>query len=100
MESVEEYLVFSPRLLVRGLTSPLTDVVVENLRLFQKGDPFGHHHDIGDGLLSCLRKFFPLLQLFNQSGNGVSQGRRDPSYSLRSPRGRFRQSPRNWRTGV
>ena len=68
--SVEEQLVFFPRLLVRGMTSPLTDVVVEKPRLSQKGDPFGHHHVIRDGLYSCSRKFSPLLQLFFQLGKG------------------------------
>ena len=39
-------LVFSPRLEVGGLLSPLSDVVVENPYLSQKGDTFGHHHGI------------------------------------------------------
>ena len=59
-----------PRPLVGVLTSPLTDVVVENPRLRQKGDLFGHHHGIRDGISFCLRKLYPLFQLFYQSGKG------------------------------
>ena len=68
MRYVEEQLVFGPRILIRGLTSPLADVVIENPRLRQKGNPFGHHHVIIDGLSSFSRKLYPLFLLFNQSG--------------------------------
>ena len=70
MCSVEKQLVLRPRVLVGGLTSPLSDVVVENIRLRQKGDPFGHHHGVGDRLPSFSREFSPLFQLFYQSGKG------------------------------
>ena len=56
--------------MVRGLMSLITDVVVEKPRMRQKGDPFGNHHGIGDGLSSWSHKFSPLYQLFNQLGKG------------------------------
>ena len=70
MCSVEEHLVVCPRLLVSGMTSPLSDVFVENTCLCQKYDPFEHHHSVGDRLPSWSHKLSPLLQLFYQLGNG------------------------------
>ena len=70
MCSMEKQLVLCPRLLVGGLKSPLSDIVVENLRLRQKGDPFGHHHGVGDRLPSFSHDFSPLFQLCYQSGKG------------------------------
>ena len=67
---VEEQLVFWPHLLFGGLTSPLSDVIVENPHLRQNHDPFGHHHGTGDYLTSYLRELSPLLQFFYQSGKG------------------------------
>ena len=56
--SAKEQLVFRPRVLVRSMTSPLTDVIV------------GNHHCIGDGLYSCSLEFSSLFQFFSQLGKG------------------------------
>ena len=70
MCSVEKQLVLCPRLLVGGLTSPLSDIVVENLCLRQKGDPIGNNHGVGYRLPSFSHDFSPHFQLCYQSGKG------------------------------
>ena len=70
MCSVEKQLVLCPSLLAGGLTSPLSDVVIENPRLRQKGDTFGNHHGVRDRLPSCSRELSPLFQLLYQSVKG------------------------------
>ena len=63
--SVKEYFVFILRLKVRIFSSLLSDAVIENPRLRQKGDSYGHHHGVGDFMASCSRELPPLFQLFN-----------------------------------
>ena len=57
---VEKQLILFPRLEVGRLLSPLADVVVEHPPLFQKGDPFGHHHGVVDCLAYSSRELSPL----------------------------------------
>ena len=66
----EKQLVVCPRLLIRGLMSPPSDIDVETPRLHQKGDLFGHHHGIRDCLPSYSRELYPPLKLLYQSGKG------------------------------
>ena len=51
--SVEKQFVFCPRLEVGGLSSPLSDFIIENSCLRQKGDSFWHHHGVVYCLASC-----------------------------------------------
>ena len=62
---VKESFIFLPHIEVRGFSSPLSDVVVENLRLLQKDDSSGHHHGVRDFLAYCYREFPILFQIFN-----------------------------------
>ena len=67
----EKKIVLRPCREVGGLLSPLSDLIVDHLHLFQKGDPFGQRHGVADCLASCSRKFSPLFQLFNPTGKGL-----------------------------
>ena len=66
----EKKLVFHPCLEVSGLLPPLLYVAIKHPRMFQNGDPFGHHHGFGYFMASCVRELSPLFQLFNQSVEG------------------------------
>ena len=70
MGLVEERLLVRPCLLVGGLASPFSYVLVENGCLCQKVYPFRHHNFVGDRLPSWSHKLSPLFQLFDQSGKG------------------------------
>ena len=93
-------IVVCPRLLVGGLTYPISYVVIKKTRMCQKCNPFGHHHVVGYCLPYCSREFSLLFQFFLSIGQGVPQSLRDPSPSLNSPRGRFRLSLYSFRKGV
>ena len=63
-------LVVVPRLLFGGMMPQLSDVVIENRYLCQKGDTFGHHYGVGDRLTSFLRELSPPFQWLYRSGKG------------------------------
>ena len=71
MGLVEERLIFGLCLEVRGLASPISYILVEHGRLFQNGDPFRHHHCVGNRLPSCMQKFAPIFKLFDKSGKEI-----------------------------
>ena len=43
-----------------GLMSPILDVFIEGGCMFQKGDPFGRHNLIKNGLPFCMHKLYSL----------------------------------------
>ena len=63
-------IVVCPRLLVGGLTYPISYVVIKKTRMCQKCNPFGHHHVVGYCLPYCSREFSLLFQFFYQLGKG------------------------------
>ena len=90
-----------PRLESDGFSAPFPDVVVESFHLFQKGDPFWHHHV--NRKSSALPPFqIPApFRVGWWGGQGVLRGHMTPSYWRCFPRSIFLQSPcRTWRDVV
>ena len=67
---VEEKLKGFPRLEFGWLSAPFPNVVVESCPLCQKGDPFWHHHVVGNSLPSWSCKFPPLFVFFDETVKG------------------------------